>query len=115
MFASRVRYVANQLNYYVDPTDNRRHCDVSYTNEIYRITEVDLSSGERGYESLKGITDNNVACNYYCCLENDPAQCLPESSRTQCLAFTNDAVPPPLATITSGFVPAGVSILLGTQ
>lgn len=115
VFASRVRYVANQLNFYLDPTDPRRHCDVDYTNEIYRITEVDLSSGERGYESLKGITDNNVACNYYCCLDSDPSQCNPETVRNPCLSFSNDAVPPALPTITSGFVPAGVSILLGTQ
>jgi hypothetical protein len=115
VFASRVRYVANQVNFYLDPTDPRRHCDVDYTNEIYRITEVNLSSGERGYESLKGITDNNVACSYYCCNLNDPAQCDPENVRNPCLSFTNDAVPPPLPTITSGFVPAGVSILLGNQ
>lgn len=109
VIASRVRYQANGFRFYqnTDPFDrDTTTCTLDALRDIYRVSEMDLTSGAIGYEVIKGVQDVQdctISCRFCTVIG------LCNTSRSSCgRTDTNFR-------ITEGYKPAGISILMGSR
>jgi hypothetical protein len=99
VFASRLRSEANALRYLEVDDQNMQpivYCVLDAVEDVYRISEVDLDSGAVGYASPKGVDDKSCQTQCYQCLFGG---CMPQT--------------PGDCGISDGYVPSGVSVLMG--
>ncbi|MSP59114.1 MAG: hypothetical protein EXR72_02030 [Myxococcales bacterium] len=76
------------------------YCDLEFIENVYRLFEVDISSGALGYQAIKGIEDGKCSTQCYDCTFG----CRPVGSATR-----SDC------RLSSGFAPSGISILMGSS
>ena len=104
VFNSRIHYGATAARYVeVDFSDNTPafFCEISVQQDVYRVTEIDTTTGTVGYQSTVAI--DTGSCTDTCTDCTGLRGCMP--STRSCISDAGGS---------TGYVPAGLSILMGT-
>jgi hypothetical protein len=114
LIASRQRSQTQALRY-IDVVDQNDasifYCTLDASEEVYRVTEVDLDAGTVGYQETRGEVRQSCIDQCFDCLVCEP--CFTCPTGVDCHAGPCQLSQEEDCRVAEGFVPGGLSVLLG--